>query len=65
VFVGSSKANNAVTIYKLVFGAEEVNHVSHPMRKAGHHHSLLLLALIKLGSTCILIFDVYDDSTAS
>ncbi|KAD5317710.1 hypothetical protein R6Q59_033043 [Mikania micrantha] len=64
VFVESSKANDAVAFYKSAFGAEEVNRVSHPKRKADQELPLLLSAEIKLGSTYILISDVSDDSTA-
>ncbi|KAJ9565020.1 hypothetical protein OSB04_000986 [Centaurea solstitialis] len=63
VFVESSKANDAVAFYKAAFGAEEVNRVTHPKRKADQDLPLLLSAEIKLGSSTILISDLADDST--
>ncbi|KAK9059479.1 hypothetical protein SSX86_020181 [Deinandra increscens subsp. villosa] len=64
LFVESSKASDAVAFYKAAFGAEELNRVSHPKRKADQELPLLLSAEIKLGSTSILISDLSDDSTA-
>lgn len=64
LFVESSKASDAVAFYKSAFGAEELNRVTHPKRKADQELPLLLSAEIKLGSTSILISDVSDDSTA-
>ncbi|KAI3678652.1 hypothetical protein L6452_37953 [Arctium lappa] len=63
VFVEASKANDAVAFYKAAFGAEEVNRVTHPKRKADQELPLLLSAEIKLGSSTILISDLADDST--
>ncbi|KAL8259607.1 hypothetical protein R6Q59_027560, partial [Mikania micrantha] len=51
VFVESSKANDFTAFYKSVFGAEEVNRTSHPMRKASRELLLLLFMVIMLGST--------------
>ncbi|KAI3760299.1 hypothetical protein L1987_50692 [Smallanthus sonchifolius] len=64
VFVEASKVNDAVAFYKAAFGAEEVNRVTHPKRKADQELPLLISAEIKLGSSTILISDVADDSTA-
>ncbi|XP_021978082.1 uncharacterized protein At5g48480 isoform X2 [Helianthus annuus] len=64
VFVEASKVNDAVAFYKAAFGAEEVNRVSNPKRKADQELPLLLSAEIKLGSSTILISDLADDSTA-
>ncbi|XP_071738060.1 uncharacterized protein At5g48480-like [Rutidosis leptorrhynchoides] len=64
VFVEPSKANDAVSFYKSAFGAEEVNRVNHPKRKADQELPLLLSAEIKIGSTPIIISDLVDDSTA-
>ncbi|CAH1417504.1 uncharacterized protein At5g48480 [Lactuca sativa] len=64
LFVESAKASDAVAFYKAAFGAEEVNRVSHPKRKADQELPLLLSAEIKLGSSSILISDLSDDSTA-
>nr|GEY60848.1 glyoxalase-like domain protein [Tanacetum cinerariifolium] len=36
VFVEATKVNDAVLFYKSAFGAEEVNRVSQPKRKADH-----------------------------
>lgn len=64
LFVEASKASDAVAFYKAAFGAEEVNRISHPKRKADQELPLLLSAEIKLGSSSILISDLSDDSTA-
>ncbi|KAI3806189.1 hypothetical protein L1987_22085 [Smallanthus sonchifolius] len=64
VFVEVSKVNDAVAFYKAAFGAEEVNRVIHPKRKADQELPLLLSAEIKLGSSTILISDLADNSTA-
>ncbi|KAL8237158.1 hypothetical protein R6Q59_018239 [Mikania micrantha] len=64
LFVECSKVCDAVAFYKSAFGAEEVNRVSHPKRKADQELPVLLSAEIKLGSSSILISDVSDDSTA-
>ncbi|KAJ9548823.1 hypothetical protein OSB04_021366 [Centaurea solstitialis] len=64
LFVESSKAADAVAFYKAAFGAEEVNRVSHPKRKADQELPILLSAEIKLGNASILISDLTDDSTA-
>ncbi|KAM0044517.1 putative glyoxalase/Bleomycin resistance protein/Dihydroxybiphenyl dioxygenase [Helianthus debilis subsp. tardiflorus] len=64
VFVEASKVNDAVAFYKAAFGAEEVNSVSNPKRKADQELPLLLSAEIKLGSSTILISVLADDSTA-
>ncbi|KAI3694768.1 hypothetical protein L1987_77748 [Smallanthus sonchifolius] len=64
LFVEPSKASDAVAFYKSAFGAEELNRVSHPKRKADQELPLLLSAEIKLGSTSILISDVSDDPSA-
>ncbi|XP_071723408.1 uncharacterized protein At5g48480-like [Rutidosis leptorrhynchoides] len=64
LFVESSKASDAVEFYKTAFGAEEMNRVNHPKRKADQELPLLLSAEIKLGSSSILISDLSDDSTA-
>lgn len=61
VFVEASKVNDAVAFYKAAFGAEEVNRVSHPKRKADQELPLLFSVEIKLGSSTVLIS---DDSTA-
>lgn len=63
LFVESSKATDAVAFYKAAFGAEEVNRVSHPKRKADQELPILLSAEIKLGNSSILISDLTDDST--
>ncbi|KAD3337588.1 hypothetical protein E3N88_33108 [Mikania micrantha] len=57
VFVESSKANDFTAFYKSVFGAEEVNRTSHPMRKASRELLLLLFMVIMLGSTCWFCMD--------
>ncbi|KAI7754862.1 hypothetical protein M8C21_014397 [Ambrosia artemisiifolia] len=64
LFVESSKVNDAVAFYKAAFGAEEVNRVSNPKRKADQELPLLLSVEIKLGSSTILVSDLSDDSTA-
>ncbi|KAI3771405.1 hypothetical protein L6452_02569 [Arctium lappa] len=64
LFVESSKATDAVAFYKAAFGAEEVNRVSHPKRKADQELPMLLSAEIKLGNASILISDLTDDSAA-
>nr|XP_043637052.1 uncharacterized protein At5g48480-like [Erigeron canadensis] len=57
LFVQSDKANDAVSFYKSAFGAEEVNRVNHPKRKADQELPLLLTAEIKIGPSSILISD--------
>ncbi|KAL8214564.1 hypothetical protein R6Q57_004013 [Mikania cordata] len=57
VFVESSKVNDFVAHYKSAFGAEEMNRISHPMRKANPELLLLLLMVIMLGSTWYYIYD--------
>ncbi|KAL8257537.1 hypothetical protein R6Q59_029578 [Mikania micrantha] len=54
VFVESSKANDFVALYKLAFGAEEVNSISHPMRKANRELLLLLSMVILLRDLKVL-----------
>ncbi|CAK9188568.1 unnamed protein product [Ilex paraguariensis] len=64
LFVEESKANDAVQFYKEAFGAEEVNRVVHPKRKADQELPLVLSAELKLGSYSILVSDLTDDSSA-
>lgn len=64
VFVEASKANDAVAFYKAAFGAEEVNRVNHPKRKADQEIPIVLSAEIKLGATSFLVSDLVDDSSA-
>ena len=61
VFVEATKVNDAVLFYKSAFGAEEVNRVSQPKRKADQEIPLLQSAEIKLGSASIIVADASDD----
>ncbi|PWA84140.1 glyoxalase/Bleomycin resistance protein/Dihydroxybiphenyl dioxygenase [Artemisia annua] len=63
VFVEATKVNDAVLFYKSAFGAEEVNRVSQPKRKADQEMPLLQSAEIKLGSASIILADASDDDT--
>lgn len=60
--VEAPKANDAVQFYKAAFGAEEVNRVNHPKRKAEQELPLVLSAELKLGSISIVVSDLTDDS---
>lgn len=63
LYLEAPKANDAVQFYKAAFGAEEVNRVVHPKRKAEQELPLLLSAELKLGSSSFLVSDfVADDS---
>ncbi|KAK1398078.1 Early tobacco anther 1 [Heracleum sosnowskyi] len=64
LFVEAPKANDAVLFYKAAFGAEEVNRVSQPKRKADQELPLVISAEIKLGGTTIIVSDISDDSPA-
>ena len=54
----------AVLFYKAAFGAEEVNRVMYPKRKAEQELPLLRSAELKVGSSSILVSDFTDDSSA-
>ncbi|KAK4440966.1 hypothetical protein Salat_0431500 [Sesamum alatum] len=62
--VEAPKANDAVQFYKAAFGAEEVNRVNHPKRKAEQELPLVLSAELKLGSSSIVVSDLTDDAPA-
>lgn len=62
LFVEASKASDAVQFYKAAFGAEEINRVTHPKRKADQELPLVISAELKLGDA---IFIVSDDSSAT
>ncbi|KAA8550543.1 hypothetical protein F0562_002227 [Nyssa sinensis] len=64
LFVEAPKASDAIQFYKAAFGAEEVNRIVHPKRKAEKDVPLVLSAELKLGSSSILISDLADDSSA-
>lgn len=64
LFVEAPKANDAVLFYKAAFGAEEVNRVMHPKRKAEQEQPLILSAELKLGSSVFLVSDLTEDSSA-
>ncbi|XP_009758474.1 uncharacterized protein At5g48480 [Nicotiana sylvestris] len=66
LIVEAPKAGDAVQFYKAAFGAEEVNRVNHPKRKAEQELPLILSAELKLGSTTFLVSDsdLTDDSSA-
>ncbi|KAI3810868.1 hypothetical protein L1987_20491 [Smallanthus sonchifolius] len=64
LFVEYAKVSDAVAFYKSAFGAEEVNRITHPKRKADQELPLLLSVEIKLGSSSILVSDLSEDSTA-
>ncbi|XP_059660027.1 uncharacterized protein At5g48480-like [Cornus florida] len=64
LFVEAPKADDAVQFYKAAFGAEEVNRVMHPKRKAEQELPLILSVELKLGSSSILVSDFADDSSA-
>lgn len=61
LFVEATKANDAVEFYKAAFGAEEINRVTQPKRKADQELPLVMSAELKLGDS---IFIVSDDSSA-
>nr|XP_043621049.1 uncharacterized protein At5g48480-like [Erigeron canadensis] len=64
VFVEASKANDAVSFYKAAFGAEEVNRVTNPKRKADQELPVLVSAEIKLAGSSFIVSDLSDDSSA-
>lgn len=64
LFVEAPKAADAVQFYKAAFGAQEVNRVMQPKRKADQELPLVVSAELKLGSTTILLSDLSDDSSA-
>lgn len=64
LFVEAPKANDAVLFYKAAFGAEEVNRVSQPKRKADQELPLVISAEIKLAGTTIIVSDLSDYSSA-
>ncbi|GJS93931.1 retrotransposon protein, putative, ty1-copia subclass [Tanacetum coccineum] len=64
VFVEATKVNDAVLFYKSAFGAEEVNRVSQPKRKADQEMPLIQSVEIKLGSASIIVADASDDDTS-
>ncbi|XP_022004038.1 uncharacterized protein At5g48480-like [Helianthus annuus] len=59
------KVVDAVAFYKAAFGAEEVNRVNHPKRKADQELPVLISAEIKLANSSFLVSDVSEDSTAT
>lgn len=64
LFVEAPKASDAVLFYKEAFGAEEVNRVTHPKRKADQELPLVISAELKVGSSTIIVSDLNDDSSA-
>ncbi|MFS8019737.1 putative glyoxalase/Bleomycin resistance protein/Dihydroxybiphenyl dioxygenase [Helianthus anomalus] len=56
--------NGVVAFYKATVGAEEVNRLSNPKRKADQELPLLLSVEMKLYSSTIMTSDLADDSTA-
>ncbi|KAH6814432.1 hypothetical protein C2S51_023450 [Perilla frutescens var. frutescens] len=62
--VEAPKANDAVLFYKEAFGAEEVNRVNHPKRKAEQELPLILSAELKIGSSIVVVSDLTDDSSS-
>ncbi|KAM0008152.1 putative glyoxalase/Bleomycin resistance protein/Dihydroxybiphenyl dioxygenase [Helianthus debilis subsp. tardiflorus] len=62
LFVEALKVGDAVAFYKAAFGAEEVNRVNHPKRKADQELPVLISAEIKLANSSFL---VSEDSTAT
>ncbi|KAI7734373.1 hypothetical protein M8C21_024533 [Ambrosia artemisiifolia] len=65
VFVEASKVAEAVAFYKGAFGAEEVNRVNHPKRKADQELPVLVSAEVKIGSSSVIVSDVSEDSSAT
>ncbi|KAJ0640329.1 putative glyoxalase/Bleomycin resistance protein/Dihydroxybiphenyl dioxygenase [Helianthus annuus] len=65
LFVEALKVGDAVAFYKAAFGAEEVNRVNHPKRKADQELPVLISAEIKLANSSFLVSDVSEDSTAT
>ncbi|XP_075492022.1 uncharacterized protein At5g48480 [Primulina tabacum] len=55
------QANDAILFYKEAFGAEEVNRVNHPKRKAEQELPLVISAELKIGSSSIVVSDLTDD----
>lgn len=64
LFVEAPKASDAVQFFKVAFGAEEVNRVMNPKRKADQELPLILSAELKLGSSVIIVSDLATDDTA-
>lgn len=62
LFIKATKANDAVEFYKAAFGAEEINRVTRPKRKADQELPLVISAELKIGDS---IFVVSDDSSAT
>ncbi|CAA7396165.1 unnamed protein product [Spirodela intermedia] len=60
--VPAQKAEEAVLFYKEAFGAEEVNKVCCPKRKADQELPSLICAEIKIGSASVLVCDRNDDT---
>lgn len=65
LFVEAPKASDAVLFYKAAFGAEEVNRVSQPKRKADQELPLVISAEIKLAGTTIIVSDISDSDDSS
>lgn len=65
LFVEAPKASDAVQFFKVAFGAEEVNRVMNPKRKADQELPLILSAELKLGSSFIIVSDLASDDTAA
>ncbi|CAI9107295.1 OLC1v1006619C1 [Oldenlandia corymbosa var. corymbosa] len=64
LYLEAPKANDAVQFFKAAFGAEEVNRVVYPKRKADQEFPLLLSAELKLGSSAFLVSDFVADDSA-
>ncbi|XP_058739529.1 uncharacterized protein At5g48480-like [Vicia villosa] len=62
LFVEAPKANDAVTFYKNVFGAEEVSRTLNPKRKADQEIPHVLSAELKIAGSTFLVADSVDDS---
>lgn len=60
--VEAPKANDAVQFYKAAFGAEELNRVNDPKRKAEQELPLIRSAELKIGSSIFVVSDLSDDS---
>lgn len=64
VYVEAQKANDAVLFYKTAFGAEEVNRVSQPKRKADQELPVVVSAEIKVAGSTFIVKDLSDDTPA-
>ncbi|KAK1258350.1 hypothetical protein QJS04_geneDACA009278 [Acorus gramineus] len=65
LMVPEGKSDEAVKFYKAVFGAEELNRISYPKRKADQELPLIICADFKIGSSVFQVCDKTDDKISA